>query len=164
MNNTRRFWLTTLLAWLVFIGIDFLFHASILNELWKEEIDSFKPAIDLFFLIPLGYASFYLLTILVGYVFNKIYREKPSRKDVIIFSLIFGLLFSVSNFLGWYSFLSIPLKHLIFFNLVYLIEICVVVLIYYIAMFTGKYKKIVWRILLSFFILIISGIIIQNLI
>ena len=98
MIKRRRFWITAILAWIVFIGIDFLFHASLLETLWQEEIELIKSAKDLFILIPVGYLSFFLLTVLVGYTFTKIYQEKPKRKEVIGFSLIFGLLFSVSNF------------------------------------------------------------------
>ena len=36
--NKKRFWISTLLAWLVFIGIDFLLHAGLLENLWKKGV------------------------------------------------------------------------------------------------------------------------------
>jgi hypothetical protein len=32
----KKFWSSTITAWLLFIGIDFLFNASILQNIWKE--------------------------------------------------------------------------------------------------------------------------------
>ena len=163
MINRRRFWITAILAWIVFIGIDFLFHASLLEILWQEEIELIKPDKDLFILIPIGYLSFFLLTLLVGYAFTKIYQKKPKIKEVIGFLLIFGLLFSGSNLLGLFAYVDIPLKHLIIFNVVYFIEISAVIFIFYKAMFRRKFNKLIWYSILTFFILILIGITIQNL-
>ena len=163
MINQRRFWITAILAWIVFIGIDFLFHASLLETLWQEEIEIIKSAKDLFILIPVGYLSFFLLTVLVGYAFTKIYQEKPKSKEVIGFSLIFGLLFSGSNLLAFFALVDIPLKSLIIYNLVYFIEISAVIFIFYKAMFRRKINKLIWYSFLIFFVLILIGITIQNL-
>src|SRR3989344_3237296 len=96
-NNTnlavsqKRFWTSTVLAWILFVGIDFLFHASLLGSFWREDIAALKPLSDLFLLIPAGYISFFLLTLLLGYIFYKLYPEKPSRIEVVKFSIIFSL-------------------------------------------------------------------------
>lgn len=164
MQNNRRFWSTTILAWIVFIGIDFLFHASLLESLWKGEIDAIKPTIDLFILIPMGYGSFLLLTLLVGYAFTKIYPSKPESKQVLKFALIFGLLYSIGNLLGMYSYVNIPLKHLILFNAVYFIEISAVVFVFYKVFYRETLKKITGYVLLVFFLLVIIGITIQNIV
>jgi len=72
MNRSRAI-KTTIFSWLVFIGIDFFFHAGVIKSLWKEEVPVFLPDEELFERIPFGYSSFLLLTILIGYVYNKIY-------------------------------------------------------------------------------------------
>ena len=128
--NQKRFWISTLLAWLVFIGIDFLIHASLLENLWKEEISAIKPLKDLAILIPGGYLSFLLLTLLIGFVFIKIFPKQESFKNALTFGVIFGFLFSLSNLLGLFSYIRLPLDHLIFFNMGYFIEIIAVVLVY----------------------------------
>jgi len=163
MINRRRFWITAILAWIVFIGIDFLFHASLLETLWQEEIESIKSAKDLFILIPVGYSSFFLLTVLVGYAFTKIYQEKPKSKEVIGFILIFGFLFSGSNLLALFAYVDIPLKQIIIYNVVYFIEISAVIFIFYKAMFMRQINKLIWYSILTFFVLILIGITIQNL-
>ena len=162
MINYHRFWSTAIIAWIVFVGIDFFFHASLLEYLWQKEIESIKPALDLFLLIPLGYLSFLLLTLLVGYTFTKIYASKPNRKEIIGFTLIFGFLFSASNLLALFSYVNIPLKQIIIYNVIYFIEISVVIFIFYKSMFRKKINKLIWYSILAFFGLVIIGIIIQN--
>ena len=164
MKNKRRFWTTTLLAWLVFIGIDFFFHASLLKSLWQDDIDTFKPETDLFVLIPFGYLSFLLLTLLVGYCFIKIFPTKPDGKQVFLFSLIFGGLYAASNLFGLYSYVNIPLKHLMAYNVVYFIEIVAVTFVFYKASYLTTIKKMVWYSILTFILLVILGIVIQNII
>ena len=66
MLNARRFVLTTLLAWLVFLVLDFLAHAVLLDSFWAQNMPALKSQDDLFRLIPLGYLSFLILTILFG--------------------------------------------------------------------------------------------------
>jgi len=164
MISQRRFWSTAIIAWIVFIGIDFFFHASLLESLWQEEIASIKPEMDLFVLIPLGYLSFLLLTILVGYSFTKIFQTKPEGIKVLGFSLIFGLLYSTSNLFGVYSYVNIPLRLLIIMNVIYFIEISAVVFIFYKTSYRKNVNRIIWYSLLTFFTLVIIGIIIQNII
>lgn len=158
----KRFVIAILIAWMLFIGVDFLFHASIFASLWKENIAAFKSLKNLAILIPAGYLSFLLLTVLIGYLFFRIFKIKPPIKEAFTFALIFGILFSLSNLLGLFSYVTIPLKHLILFNFVYFIEIVVVTLSFYYTLFSVSLKKVIWMSILIFFILIISGIIIQN--
>ena len=163
-TNQKRFWITTVLAWILFIGIDFLFHASLLRSYWSDNVVAFKPLSNLFVLIPAGYLSFFLLTLLLGYIFCKVYSTKPIRAEIVRFSIIVSLLFSVSNFFGQFSYLNIPLKHLLLFNLVYFVEIFTVIYFFYKAIFAQKISKVVWYALTYFFVLILIGIIIQNII
>ncbi len=158
----KRFVTAILMAWMLFIGVDFLFHASIFASLWKEDIAIFKPLHELMILIPVGYASFLLLTFLIGYLFFSIYKIKPPITEVLKFALIFGILFSLSNLLGLFSYVAIPLKQLLLFNLVYFIEIIVVTISLYFTLFSINLKKVIWYSIFIFLILFITGIVIQN--
>ena len=151
-----------ILAWIIFIGLDFLFHASLLASYWNEEIPALKPLNDLALLIPAGYLSFLLLTSLIGIVFHMIFKVKPELNSVLQFGFIFALLFSLSNFLGLYSYVDLPLKQLLVFNLVYLLEIFTVALSLYYISFSKGFKKPMLYTLLIFLLLIIIGIVIQN--
>ena len=147
---------------MLFIRVDFLFHASLLESLWKEDINALKPLKELSILIPVGYFSFLLLTLLIYFVYTKVFKSKPLLKESLIFGIVFGLLFSLSNLFGLYSYISIPLKHLILFNLVYFIEIVVVAFSFHFLLFSEKRKKVVWMSILYFFLLVFLGIVIQN--
>ncbi len=54
-----------LLSWLSMLGIDFFLHAGLLARLYFEPSPFLLPPIEAFRLIPLGYLSFLLLTILL---------------------------------------------------------------------------------------------------
>jgi hypothetical protein len=158
----NRFWKTTLCAWILFIGIDFFFHAGLIYNLYAEKIPGLLADKDLFARIPLGYVGFLLLTILVGYIFNKIYRERLTRMELIKFGSLVAGLFSVSNFLALYSFLEIPLIHLTVFNIVYLIEIYAVIHSFNIGLFTDRFRRYAIGCLMLFLSLVIAGTILQN--
>ena len=158
----KRYVIAIIMAYIVFIGIDFLFHAGIFASIWKEDIAGFKSTKDLTNLIPIGYISFLLLTMLIGYLFFKIFKIKPPIIEAFKFGLIFGILFSLSNFLGLFSYIAIPLKQLIFVNLVSFIEIIFVTLSLYFTFFAINLKRVIWYTILCFILLLTSGILIQN--
>ncbi len=158
----KRHLVSIVLAWFILIGIDFLFHASLLAGYWNADLPALKPLDDLALLIPAGYLSFLLLTALVGIVFFKIFKTMPAIGQVFGFGLVFALLFSLSNLLGLYSYVDLPLKHLVVFNLVYFIEIIAITLCFYYFSFKLSLRKSILYTVVIFFGLIIIGIIIQN--
>lgn len=158
----KRFVGSTLAAWLVFIGIDFFFHASLLKSLWAEPNPAIKPLGELAALIPAGYGSFLLLTILIGYLYRHIFTRQPARGEAFKFALVFALLFSAANFLGLYSYAAIPVKHLAIFNLVYFIEIMAVADIFYRTTHAEKPRRTWWLAVLIFLALIVAGVLVQN--
>ena len=150
------------IAWLLFIGVDFLFHAALLQSFWNEDLAALKSLEDLWLLIPAGYVSFLILTILIFFVYVRIFKTKPKLSESLVFGIVFGLLFSLSNLLGLYSYISLPIKHVILFNLVYFIEIVVVVITFHKILFSEKRNRMIWMGILYFFLLLILGIVIQN--
>lgn len=162
MRFDRAFWINTFFAWLLFLGIDFLFHAAILKIFWTRDVPAIKPLDELALLIPFGYLSFYLLTLLIGFTFINVFPKKPTATKAWLFAVIWGGLYSMSNFLGLYSYVEIPLKQLSLFNLVYFIEITAVCLVLNKLYFSEK--PIRWKriLVLSFFGLILLGIVLQN--
>jgi hypothetical protein len=162
MVSKKRFWTATILAWVLFIGIDFLFHASLLKSLWEEDIPALKPLDELFVLIPAGYLSFFLLTLFTAYVFYRIFPKRPNGSESAVFSMIFAALFAVSNLLGLYSYVALPLKQLIAFNLVYFLEVFTVLIFLSRALYVKKISRTVIYTIIAFFALLITGLILQN--
>jgi hypothetical protein len=54
-----------ILAWLTSVGIDFFIHAGLLAELYAQPSPFLLPPEEAFRLIPIGYLSFLLLTVLL---------------------------------------------------------------------------------------------------
>jgi hypothetical protein len=162
MISNKRFLTATILAWVLFIGIDFLFHASLLKSLWEEDIPALKSLNELFVLIPAGYLSFFLLTLLAAYVFYRIFPKRPTGSEAIVFSLIFAALFALSNFFGLYSYMALPMKQLIAFNLVYFVEVFAVLIFLSRALYVKKISRTVIYTIIAFFALLITGLILQN--
>lgn len=160
--NKKRFIISTLLAWLIFVMIDFIWHASLLAEFWQEDHAALKPLKDLALLIPAGYLSFLILTFLSGGVYLKIYSEDPGFKKTLTFGALFGGLFSVSNIIGLYSYIELPILFLFLTNLAYFIEITAAVLVIRYIYFAEVIRKKVICILSIFFAGLIIGIILQN--
>ncbi len=91
MNNTatdmpfRRLVGLTLLAWLASVEFDFLLHGGLLARLYVEPSQFLLPPKDAFRLIPLGYLSFLLLTLLLAWLASALHVKGCKR------GLFFGL-------------------------------------------------------------------------
>ncbi len=81
----RRLVGLTLLAWLASVEFDFLLHGGLLAHLYVEPSQFLLPPKDAFRLIPLGYLSFLLLTILLVWLANAMHVKGYKR------GLLFGL-------------------------------------------------------------------------
>ncbi|UCG95489.1 MAG: hypothetical protein JSV92_00335, partial [archaeon] len=113
-------------------------------------------------LIPAGYLSFLLLTILIGYIFNLVFKEKPELKNVIKFAIIFGVLYSFNSFLGLFSFVTIPILTLALISVVHFIEVFVIIFVYNDLLYDDRIRKKILIWLFVFIILLVCGIVIQN--
>ena len=157
-----RFILTTILAWLLFLAVDFLAHASLLKSYWAQKLPALKSDIELFRLIPFGYLSFLLLTVLVGWLYVRLYGDNGNTVKGLSFGAVFGGFFGGATFLGWYSALNIPLLFVFLIGLVYFIELLVVGFTYGYLLHSKTIKKRV-LLLVAFVILgLILGIVFQN--
>lgn len=161
-NYTRKAAGVIALGWLIFLGIDFLFHASLLQAFWDDKMTALLDPMTLFKRIPFGYASFLLLTLLLFYLMTRIYGRFPAPKEGFRFGLIFGGLFSLSNGMGLYSYIDLPVFHLLLFNLVYFIELTVVS--WFMAYILRRlHKKTVFASIGVFLLMLATGILFQNL-
>lgn len=151
------------MAWLVFLMLDFLAHASLLKSIWARELPALKSQEELFRLIPLGYLSFAFLTILIAWLYVRLYSSRGSALQGLKFGAGFGLLFAVANFWGWYSFLRLPPDFVAIASFVYFIEICGVGLILGLLVHPVSIRKRVALVLILFVFGLILGIVLQNL-
>jgi len=69
--SKRHLFLLTSIAWLAMLGFDFLLHATILAGLYLQPDPFLLPPLEAFRLIPVGYLSFLLLTILLVWLMTR---------------------------------------------------------------------------------------------
>jgi hypothetical protein len=158
----KRFVLTTFLAWLVFLMLDFMAHAVLLNSFWAQDHQALKAEDELFRLIPFGYLSFLILTIMFGWVYARLFKTNGSVKKGLALGASAGGLFALANFSGWYSFLELPPLFLLLVSFVYFVEIMGVGFVFGYLLHPTSIKKRSW-IIIS---IIVSGfflaIVLQN--
>ncbi len=162
MADKKRFFLSTLLAWLVYLMVDFLAHAALFTDLWAQDLPALKSKGELFRLIPFGYLSFLILTILVGWLYVRLFHTGGSIRNGLGFGMTFGLLFALSLFLGWYSFINLPIAFLLITSLVYFVEISAVGFVYGFLLHPASIKKRIWGLLAIIFAGFVLGIVLQN--
>lgn len=164
MISRSRFWQSVFMAWLVFLMLDFLAHASLLKSLWARDLPALKSQEELFRLIPLGYLSFGLLTILIAWLYVRLYPSQGDAKQGIKYGAGFGFLFACANFLGWYSFLNLPLDLVAFASFGYFVEICAVGFVLGYLIHAVSIKKRVVFLLITVVLGLVVAIVLQNLI
>ncbi len=59
--SKKRILHAVLLSWIIMVGVDFTLHAGLLNEVYTTESPFLLPPERAFALIPLGYLSFLIL-------------------------------------------------------------------------------------------------------
>jgi hypothetical protein len=160
----KKFFLSLFFSWLIFIAIDFVFHASLLKNLWIVEANNLKPKEELFKYIPEGYLSFLILSFLVVVVYKILYHSDPGLKKTFIYGCVAGFLFSLSQLLALHSFVLLSFYFLLIVYLVYWVEIVSVALIFRYVYYRKMNLKVIFNIILLFFILLIAGIVLQNVI
>jgi hypothetical protein len=161
--NKKRFVITILLAWLAFLVLDFLAHAVLLNSLWAQDYAAIKAKEELFRLIPFGYLSFLILTLMFGWVYARLFGTSGNVKKGLAFGASAGGLFALSNFVGWYSFLDLPPIFLFLASLSYFVEISAVGLVFGYLLHPTSIKKRVWTLISIIVGGLFLGIVLQNL-
>jgi hypothetical protein len=142
--------------------IDFVAHATLLKPFWDREYSALKSLDELFVLIPFGYASFLLLTLLAGWVYARIYSVGGNVKKGIFFGVLFGGLFALSTFFAWYSAIELPLVFIFLISLVYFVEMFGVSLVFGYLYHPRSIKKRFWLVMAAVFLGLVIGVVIQN--
>lgn len=162
MIDKPRFILTSILAWLLLLMMDFLAHATLLSHFWAQNYPAQKSKEELFRLIPFGYLSFLVLTLLVGWVYVRFYRQGGNANKGLSFGAVFGGLLALATFLSWYSVLNLPALFILLISIVYFFEICAVGFTFGYLMHPKSVKKRVWGLVGIIIFGLVLSIILQN--
>ena len=155
--------LSSLMAWILVIAVDFLFHAVLLSRFWSQDYPALKSKLDLFRLIPFGYISFLFLVLLVGWVYIRIYSYKGNVRKGLAVGVMLGGLFFLFTFFGWYSAVNLPALFILLISLVYWVEIIGVGFVFGFLMHPPSIRRRIWGLAALIFIGLTLGFILQNL-
>jgi hypothetical protein len=164
MVNKTRFILASVMAWLFFLMLDFMAHATLLSRFWAKEYPALKSKEELFRLIPLGYLSFLILTLLIGWIYIRFVKDGGNTKKGFSFGAAFGGLYAVVTFLSWYSALNLPALFVLLISFVYFVEIVAVGFTFGFLLPPESVKKRVWALAGIIFFGFVLSIIIQNIV
>jgi hypothetical protein len=164
MVNKKRFILASVMAWLFFLMLDFMAHATLLNRFWAQEYPALKSKEELFRLIPFGYLSFLILTLLIGWIYIRFVKDGGTAKKGLTFGAAFGGLYALVTFLTWYSALNLPILFVLLISFVYFVEIVAVGFTFGFLLPPVSVKKRVWALAGIIFFGFVLSIIIQNII
>ena len=122
IDEKSSFWKIDLLitAWLAIIGFDFLLHGGLFASIYIRSNPALLNAEQVFYRIPLGYASFFVTVIIIYWLLSKVGINE--WKKGVLFGIKIGGLLAVASILGLYSILRIDLDMLIVWQLGYMIE------------------------------------------
>jgi hypothetical protein len=119
--SKRRIAGAVFLSWLAVLGLDFLLHAGILARLYQEPSPFLLSPEQAFKLIPLGYLSFLLVSVLIVWLLLRI--KIQGRRAGLIFGLKLGALLGGASILGLLSISTASVTLMLGWSLGQLVEI-----------------------------------------
>lgn len=161
MNTKPTFLIkTTLLSWFAMIGFDFFLHAGLLADLYAQDSPFLLPSERAFALIPVGYASFLLLAILLTWLMARL--EIRGWRDGGLFGLKLGGLAWGALVLGLYSIATASPALLIGWFAGQTAELGIAGLITGHALAVGNLRRLTGVVSGLVFILLVVSILLQN--
>ena len=149
-----------LLAFVATIGFDLFLHAGILNPLYSNANSFLLAPEEAFRRIPLGYLSFAILTILVLWLMLKL--EIHGWRRGLFFGLVFGALVWGSLVLGLFSVSTASPTLLIGWFLGQTAELGISGMVMGSGLATDRLRPLLIKVLVFFAMVVVLGIIIQN--
>ena len=151
----------TVVAWLAYIGLDFLLNAGILARAidWKQP--GLLSPTQMFQRIPLGYLSFLFATVLLVWLMLRM--EIRGLRSGTVFGVQFGLFTAAIGFFGLYSIVSFRPQTLLLWSLESVPSLTVVGAIVGEGLVRERIRKLVGVVLVFVILCFIATAVLQNL-
>lgn len=151
-----------LLAWLAVIGFDFFLHGGILARFYSESNGFLLPSEEAFRLIPLGYVSFLLFVVLLGWLMPRFGIE--GWQPGLYFGLKAGVLMGGSLALGLISITTVSVTFIIAWSSGQIIEFGIAGAVLGSGLAAVGLRPLGIKVAVFFVIMFGLGVIIQNVI
>ena len=162
MNNPskRRITGAVFLSWLAVLGLDFFIHGGILARLYQEPSPFLLSPEQAFKLIPFGYLSFLLTSVIIVWLMLRI--KIQGRRAGLIFGLKLGALMGGASILGLLSISTARLVLLIGWSLGQVVEMGLAGLVAVEFLETERPGRLLVYVLIFILITFIITLIMQN--
>lgn len=152
-----------LAAWFVYLVADFWGHAVLLSHYWRDTAQFWRPAAELFKLIPVGYLSFAIYCGALVWLLARLGGEKQSALRGARFGAVAGLVFGSCTWIGLYSVIRLPLAAVTLFTLWGILESALSgAAAGSVLVAERPWRKVGWIVLLGFICFVIA-VVVQNL-
>jgi hypothetical protein len=158
--RTRRLVGVGCLALVAVIGFDLFLHAGVLSRLYSVSTPFLLPPETAFRRIPLGYASFALLVILLEWLMVRTGITGLRRGTV--FGLKLGALVWGSLALGLASIATARPVLLLGWAIGQAAELGVAGAVVGVGVSTGPLRRLMWRVVVLFAVCAVLGVVLQN--
>ena len=150
----------SLLAWLAYIGLDFLLNAGILARIIDWQQPGLLSPMQMFQRIPLGYLSFLLATILMVWLMLRM--NVRGLRPGLLFGTRFGLFAAAIGFSGLLSIVSIRPQTLLVWSLEAVPSCALVGAVVGDGLVRERVRKLVGAVIVFFLVCVIVAAILQN--
>lgn len=157
----KRLIQVTALGWLAIIGIDLLMNAGILGPFINWEQPGLLPPMKMFQYIPLGYAAFLLLTVLLLWLMLRL--NVSGARAGAVFGVKFGVLLAAAGFLGEMSIFAFPKATLFCFALDKALYCIVLGAVIGSGLAAESLRPLTRRVVALFLLCIVISVVMQNL-
>lgn len=147
------------IAWLATIGVDFLVFGGIAAGLLEEAGPAVLGRHDLFRRIPVGYASFLVLVVLLAWVIDGRAPETPSVGARI--GGVLGAALGIAMAAGIWSFSTIPWGVLAAWSATVVLQL--VAAGWVLVDVAARGRRAAWQAVAGFVVLVVLGLLAQNL-
>ena len=118
--NTKKFWITGVVVFLVMYALDFLFHGMFMEKYYLEIIHIMRPKADMMTYMPSMTIGQLLIAFGFTYIFVKGYEGKGCMEGIrfgLIVGIVFGLGPAMINYSVYQMTGSIMLAYFIWYPL-----------------------------------------------
>ena len=149
------------LSWFAVIGLDFLLNAGLFAPFYRFDLPGFLSPMKMFQRIPLGYASYLVQNILLGWMMVRI--GVMGGKAGAIFGAKFGVLIGGAGLLGWLSLFSYPALMLSCWAVFYALAATLAGMVIGSGLAAQRLRPMVLRLVAFFVICILCAVVMQSL-
>ena len=90
--NLARVAIAALVAWVVYLGVSFVVHTFLLNDLYRQHAGAMRPEVDQHGVLPVGFVFALVGFFAFAYTYAKGYEGSRGTQEGLRFGVLIGIL------------------------------------------------------------------------